>query len=75
MGGVLLNICKELVDDAKIGCIDIVFKDLCIELLAKAKLVLPESQFEELSSYVSEQLKEKAIRRPEQREQVYLRAR
>ena len=75
MDDILLSTCKELIDDAKIGCIDMVFKDLCIEILAKAKLVLPESQFKELSSYVSDQLKEKVVQGPEPHEQVYLRAR
>jgi hypothetical protein len=69
---VLLTTCKELIDDAKLGCIDMVFKDLCIEILAKAKLVLPDEQFMELSSYVSERLKEKLIRNPRHHERVHV---
>ena len=69
---VLLSTCKELIDDAKLGCIDMVFKDLCIEILAKAKLVLPDGQFEELSSYVSERLKEKLMSKPRHREKVHV---
>jgi len=59
--GVILTTCKELIDDAKLGCTDMVFKDVCIELLAKAKLVLTERQFEEFSNYVAEKLKEKIV--------------
>lgn len=70
MNKVLLTTCKELIDDAKLGCIDMVFKDLCIEILAKAKLVLPEEQFEELSSYVAERLKEKLMTNPRHRERI-----
>lgn len=70
MSKVLLTTCKELIDDAKLGCIDMVFKDLSIEILAKAKLVLPEGQFEELSSYVAEQLKEKLMTNPRHRERI-----
>jgi len=59
--GVILVTCKELIDDAKLGCTDMVFKDVCIEILAKAKLVLTERQFEEFSNYVAEKLKEKIV--------------
>ncbi len=62
--GVILVTCKELIDDAKLGCTDMVFKDLCIELLAKAKLVLTERQFEEFSNYVAGKLKEKIVLNP-----------
>ena len=60
----ILVTCKELIDDAKLGCTDMVFKDLCIELLAKAKLVLTERQFEEFSNYVAGKLKEKIVLNP-----------
>ena len=64
---VILLTCKELIDDAKLGCIEMVFKDVCLEILAKAKLVLDERQFEELSSYVAERLKEKIVCNPRNR--------
>lgn len=64
MDGVILTTCKELIDDAKLGCTDMVFKDVCVELLAKAKLVLTERQFEEFSDYVAEKLKEKIVLNP-----------
>jgi len=58
---VLLLACKELLDDAKLGCADLVFKDVCLEILAKAKQVLTHEQFEELSFYAAEGMKEKII--------------
>ena len=69
---VLLTTCKELIEDAKLGCIDMVFKDLCIEILAKAKLVLSGAQFEELSSYVTERLKEKPMSNLKHRERIHV---
>lgn len=62
MNEVLLLACKELIDDAKLGCADLVFKDICLEILAKAKQILTEEQFRELSSYAAERIKEKMIR-------------
>jgi len=64
VNSVILATCKELIDDAKLGCTDMVFKDVCVELLAKAKLVLTERQFEEFSDYVAEKLKEKIVLNP-----------
>ena len=64
---IILLTCKELIDDAKLGCTEMVFKDVCLEILAKAKHVLDESQFEELSSYAAERLKEKIMCNPKNR--------
>lgn len=64
---VILLTCKELIDDAKLDCAEMVFKDVCLEILAKAKIVLDEEQFEELSSYVVERLKEKLVCNPRNR--------
>lgn len=58
MSEVILSACKDLVDDAKIGCADMVFKDVCLEILAKARLVLSNEQFEELTFFVAERMKE-----------------
>ncbi|MCK5592601.1 hypothetical protein KAI31_00715 [Candidatus Bathyarchaeota archaeon] len=69
---VLLTTCKELIEDAKLGCIDMVFKDLCIEILAKAKLVLSNEQFEELSLYVAERLKERLMSNPRHHERIHV---
>lgn len=58
MSSVILSVCKELIDDAKRSCVDIVFKDTCIELLAKARQILSELEFRELLSYATERMKD-----------------
>jgi len=63
LSAVILSACKDLVDDAKIGCADLVFKDVCLEILAKAKLVLSNEQFEELTFFVAERMKEERFPR------------
>ena len=54
----LLMACKDLIADAKIGCADLVFKDVCLDILAKARLVLTAEQFEDLRDFASQCLKE-----------------
>jgi len=56
----ILQACKELIDDAKLGCADLVFKEICLEILYRAKHVLREDHFKELLSYTSERIKEKS---------------
>jgi dsDNA-binding SOS-regulon protein len=58
---VVLLACKDLIDDAKIGCADLVFKDVCLEVLAKARLVLSNEQFEELTFFVAERMKDERV--------------
>lgn len=58
---VVLLDCKELIDDAKLGCAEMVFKDVCLEILAKARLVLTNEQFEELTFFVAERMKEERV--------------
>jgi len=58
---VVLSACKELIDDAKLGCADMVFKDVCLEILAKARLVLSNEQFEDLTFFVAERMKEERV--------------
>jgi len=58
---VVLSAYKELIDDAKLGCADMVFKDVCLEILAKARLVLSNEQFEELTFFVAERMKEERV--------------
>lgn len=50
--------CRELIDDAKAGCADLVFKEVCLEILSKARHVLTEKQFGHLVAYVSEKMRE-----------------
>jgi hypothetical protein len=55
----ILEACKELIDDAKVGCADLVFKETCLEVLFRARNVLSEKQFEQLVVYATEKMKEK----------------
>ena len=55
----ILQACKDLIDDAKIGCADLVFKEVCLEILSRARQVLTESQFRQLVDYVAEKMKER----------------
>lgn len=55
----ILQVCKELVDDAKEGCADLVFKEMCLEILSRAHNVLTERQFKQLVAYASERIQEK----------------
>ena len=58
---VVLLACKDLIDDAKLGCADMVFKDVCLEILAKARLVLTNEQFDELTVFVAKRIKQERI--------------
>jgi hypothetical protein len=55
----ILQACKELIDDAKMGCADLVFKEICLEILSRAHHVLTERQFRQLVNYAAERMKEK----------------
>ncbi len=55
----ILKACKELIDDAKLGCADLVFKDLCLEVLSRARNVLSDKQFNQLVEYAAEKMKDK----------------
>lgn len=55
----ILQACKELIDDAKKGCADLVFKEVCLEILSRARNVLTETQFKQLVTYATERMKEK----------------
>jgi hypothetical protein len=55
----IFKACKELIDDAKIGCADLVFKDICLEVLSRARNVLSEKMFNQLIAYAAEKMKDK----------------
>jgi hypothetical protein len=57
----VLLACKELIADAKVGCADLVFKDICLNILAKARLALTDDQFKELRFFATEKMKNKPI--------------
>lgn len=61
MNNVLFQACKDLIDDAKAGCADLVFKEICLEILAHAKNVLDDEEFKALKEYASERIQEKAV--------------
>ena len=55
----ILEACRELTDDAKAGCADLVLKETCIEILSKARNVLSDEQIKQLVVYTTEKTKEK----------------
>jgi hypothetical protein len=55
----MLQACKELIDDAKTGCADLVFKEICLEILSRASHVLTKRQFKQLTAYAAEKMKER----------------
>lgn len=55
----IFQACKELIDDAKMACADLVFKEVCLEILSRARNVLPERQFKQLIAYAAERMEEK----------------
>ena len=58
LSGTLLLACKELVEDAKVECSDLTFKDVCLDILARARLALDSEEFEELSGFVADLMKD-----------------
>jgi len=67
---VLLSACKKLIDNAKVECADLAFKDICLEILAKARLVLNNEQFEQLVLFVTERMKDELISDPGRRIEI-----
>lgn len=57
MSGQISQACKELIDDAKNGCAELVFKEVCLEVLSKAHNILSDKEFNQLVAYVSEKMK------------------
>ena len=55
----ILQACKELIDDEKTCCADLVFKEVCLEILSRASHVLTNNQFKQLVAYAAERMKEK----------------
>jgi hypothetical protein len=54
----ILEACKQLIDNAKMGCADLVFKEICLEILSRASHVLPQRKFKLLVTYAAEKMKE-----------------
>jgi len=55
----ILQACKELIDDAKMRCADLVFKEICLDILSRARNILTEKQFKVLAAYAAERMREK----------------
>jgi hypothetical protein len=52
----IFQACKELIDDAKNGCADLVFKEICLEILSRARNVLTDRQFKKLAAYAGQRM-------------------
>ena len=61
MNSTLFEACKDLIDDIKAGSTDLVFKEVCLEILARAKNVLDDEEFKSLLNYASERMQERAV--------------
>ncbi len=66
----VLLACIELIEEAKAECADLVFMDVCLDVLARARLALNNEEFEELNFLVAERLKEKMISAPGSRVKI-----
>jgi hypothetical protein len=55
----IVKACKELIDDAKIGSPDLVFKEVCLDVLSRASNVLSDDEFKLLMAYAAERMKER----------------
>jgi hypothetical protein len=49
----ILQTCKELIEDAKKSCADLVFKEFCLDILSKARNVLSDTEFNRLVAFAS----------------------
>jgi hypothetical protein len=61
LNSTLFEACKDLIDDVKAGSTDLVFKEVCLEILARAKHVLDDEEFKALLNYASERMQERAV--------------
>jgi hypothetical protein len=61
LNSILYEACKELIDDVKSGSTDLVFKEVCLEILARAKHVLNDAEFKALMEYASERMQERTV--------------
>jgi hypothetical protein len=61
LNSTLFEACKDLIDDVKAGSTDLVFKEVCLEILARAKHVLGDEEFKTLLDYASERMQERAV--------------
>ena len=61
LDSILLDASKELIDDAKAKCADLVFKEVCLEILARSRQILKDEDFQSLVDYASKRMQEAAL--------------
>lgn len=57
----ILRACKELIEDAKKSCADLVFKEFCLDVLSKAGAVLNDTEFNQLVVFASDLIEGKNL--------------
>lgn len=61
MSSPILQTCKELIEDAKKSCADLVFKEFCLDILSKAHNILNDMEFNQLVAFASGLIENKNI--------------
>jgi hypothetical protein len=57
----ILNACKELIEDAKKSCADLVFKEFSLNILSNAYNILNDTEFNRLVVFTSELIADKNV--------------
>jgi len=57
----ILKACKELIEDAKKSCADLVFKEFSINVLSNAYNILNDTEFNQLVVFTSELIADKNV--------------
>ena len=57
----ILNACKELIEDARKSCADLVFKEFSLNILSNAYNILNDTEFNQLVLFTSELIADKNV--------------
>ena len=57
----ILKACKELIEDAKKSCADLVFKEFSINVLSNVYNILNDTEFNQLVVFTSELIADKNV--------------
>ncbi|MCJ7714381.1 hypothetical protein MUO66_07995 [Candidatus Bathyarchaeota archaeon] len=57
----ILNACKELIEDARKSCADLVFKEFSLNILSNAYNILNDTEFNQLVLFTSEFIADKNV--------------
>ena len=57
----ILNACKELIEDARKSCDDLVFKEFSLNILSNAYNILNDTEFNQLVLFTSELIADKNV--------------